>query len=62
MIFVGFRIRPKDHKRAMRMAKREGVSFGKFVRISVNDKVDALKDWEPTGDGKGFMDLSTRED
>jgi len=40
---VGVRLSPDQHKKALEAAKREGISFGEFVRQAVWDKIDAGK-------------------
>jgi predicted DNA-binding protein len=45
---VAVRMSPRLHAAAMKMAKREHVSFGEFVRQGVDAHIDNLKDWTPT--------------
>jgi hypothetical protein len=51
---VAVRMSPRLHRAAIKMAKREKMSFGEFVRQAVDDKVETLKNWEPTGE-PGWM-------
>jgi len=39
---VAVRMYPIDHNRAMRRAKREGISFGEFVRLAVYDRIASV--------------------
>lgn len=51
---VAVRMSPRLHSAAIKMAKREKMSFGEFVRQAVDDKIENLKNWEPTGE-PGWM-------
>lgn len=49
---VAVRMSPRLHSSAMKMAKREKVSFGEFVRQAVDLRIDHLKEcaMEPGGE------------
>ncbi len=39
---------PRQHTAALKMAKREKISFGALVRQAVDNHVEHLKRWVPT--------------
>jgi predicted HicB family RNase H-like nuclease len=51
---VAVRMSPRLHTAAKKMAKREKMSFGEFVRQAVDSHVEALKKWTPTQES-GWM-------
>lgn len=48
---VAVRMSDELHLAALKMAKREQISFGELVRKAVNNHIDILKNWVPVKTG-----------
>lgn len=57
---VAVRMPEPLRRAAVKMAKREKMSFGRFVRQAVDSHIETLKQWRPTGDD-GWMSSKNSE-